>query len=249
MHILYIDDSGSVTNPEEKYFVLGGVAVFERGLYHLIQDTEKCVSEFDIGDPDTIELHGAPMYSGKSGVWKSLKRDVREKYIHAAIRTLTPHRASVRLFAVAVDKAAVSPRDPVEYAFEEISNRFNLFLQRHHNRTGENQRGLIIMDKSRNERPIQKLAHNFRANGATWGHFRYLAEVPLFVDSQASRLIQLADLVAWATRRKYEHADGRFFDPLVPRFDSDGGIIHGLVHYRQSAVEPCYCPACLTRNR
>ena len=84
-------------------------------------------------------------------------------------------------------------------------------------------------------------------NGGRWGHFRNLAEVPLFVDSKASRGIQLADLVAWATWRKYEIQDGRFFDQLIPKFDADGGVIHGLVHYARRN-EPCYCPACHSRR-
>ncbi|MCR9221347.1 MAG: DUF3800 domain-containing protein [Alphaproteobacteria bacterium] len=248
MHILYVDDSGSVGNPEEDFFVLGGVAVFERGLYHLIQDVDKCVSQFGLGRAEDIELHASEIYSGKQGVWKRLSRADREPHLHAVVRLLADPNASIRLFAVAVEKTMISPRDPVELAFQEICNRFNLFLQRHHNRTGENQRGLIVMDKSRHERPIQTLARTFRTSGATWGHFRYLAEVPLFVDSEATRLIQLADLVAWATRRKYEHADGRFFDPLIPRFDSDGGVIHGLYHAKGRRAEDCFCPACLTRR-
>ena len=70
----------------------------------------------------------------------------------------------------------------------------------------------------------------------------------MFVDSKASRLIQLADLVAWATFRRFELKDGRFFDPLIPPlfFDSEGGVIHGLVH-RHVLTEQFYCPACITR--
>ena len=104
------------------------------------------------------------------------------------------------------------------------------------------------MDKSIHERPLQILARNFRVDGARWGHFRYLAEVPLFVDSAASRMVQLADLVAWSTFRKYELSDGRFFDPLIPLFDADGGVLHGLYHHRRM-WEHCYCPACYSRGR
>jgi hypothetical protein len=103
-----------------------------------------------------------------------------------------------------------------------------------------------VMDESRHERPLQALARHFRVNGGRWGRFRNLAEVPLFVDSKASRLIQLADLVAYATWRRYEHSDGRFFDALIPRFDSDGGVIHGLVHRR--GQRECFCPACHSRR-
>lgn len=199
MHILYVDDSGSPDNPSDKFFVLGGISVFERGIYHLIKAADDIVASFDIGDPDEIELHGSPMYSARGSLWGSIRdRSAREEMIRKALAILK-NQSSVRLFAVAVDRAFVSPRDPVELAFEELCNRFNLFLQRENNRRGEQQRGLIVMDDTKHEKPIQALARHYRLNGGRWGHFRNLAEVPLFVDSRASRLVQLADLVAYAT--------------------------------------------------
>lgn len=59
-----------------------------------------------------------------------------------------------------------------------------------------------------------------------------MAEAPLFVDSTASRLIQIADLLAWAVWRRYEHSDTRYFDLIVRRFDREGGVLHGLVTAR-----------------
>jgi hypothetical protein len=248
MHILYVDDSGSVDNPSEDHFVLAGIAVFERGLYHQIKAADDCVASFKLGDPHDIELHGSAMYQGRDGIWRSVRdRKAREAMITRALATLRGH-PSIRLFSVIVDKAIVSPRDPVAIAFEEICNRFNLFLMRMNDRRNDDQRGLIVMDESRHEKPLQMLARKFRIDGARWGHFRNLAEVPLFVDSRASRLIQLADLVAWSTFRKYEIKDGRFFDPLISMFDADGGVVHGLVHHRNLA-EPCYCPGCHSRQR
>jgi hypothetical protein len=200
MHILYIDDSGDVENAGERHFVLGGIAIFERGIYHQITAADNCVNGFGLGDPAGIELHGSPMYNGSQGVWRSIReRPKREKMINDALSVFAG-AASVRLFAVAVDKTAVSPEDPIRLAFEELCNRFNLFLERINNRNArESHRGLIVMDETRHERPLQALARHFRVVGGRWGHFRNLAEVPLFVDSRASRLVQLADLVAWAT--------------------------------------------------
>jgi hypothetical protein len=248
MHILYVDDSGSVGDATQQFLVLGGVSVFERGIYHLISDADRCVESFGLGDAGDIELHATDMYGGRGRPWSTIKsRPDREALIQCSLGTLKTYHAAVRLFAIAVDKAGVSPRDPVEVAFEELCNRFNLFLQRVRNRTGDDQRGLIVMDEHKQEKPLQSLARNYRMNGARWGQFRHLAEVPLFVDSKATRLIQLADIVAWSTFRKYEFQDGRFFDQLIPRFDQDGGVIHGLYHARGSTFEPCYCPACMSR--
>ncbi len=249
MHILYVDDSGSVANANERYFILGAVSVFERGVYHLIKAADDCVAGFELGDPHDIELHGTQMYTGKGAIWQTVRdRATREQMIQKALAPLVTPSSAVRLFAVAVDKTAASPRDPVEIAFEELCNRFNLFLQRIKNRTGDSQRGLILMDESKHEKPLQKLARNFRLNGSSYGNFRHLAEVPVFVDSKATRLVQLADLVAWSTWRRYEYSDGRFFDQLIPRFDADGGVLHGLYHLRSNVGTPCYCPACQSRS-
>jgi len=249
VHILYVDDSGTVADPDERHFVLGAVSIFERGLFHQIKAADDCVSAFNLGDPHEIELHGSAMYNGRDGVWRTVReRSSREKCISAALDTLQGH-ASIRLFAVIIDKQCVSPRDPVSTAFEEICNRFNLFLTRMNDRRREeNQRGLIVMDESKHEKPLQTLARKFRVDGSRWGHFKNIAEVPFFVDSRASRMIQLADLVAWSTFRKFEFKDGRFFDPIIRLFDADGGVVHGLVHYRPRDEE-CFCPGCYSRTR
>jgi hypothetical protein len=205
------------------------------------------VESFNLGLPEDIELHGSYMYSGR-GLWRAIKdKSAREVMIAQALARLK-NQSSVSLFAVAVDRQAASPQPPVELAFEQICNRFNLFLNRVNDREGNTQRGLIVMDETRHEEPLQALARHFRLNGARWGKFRNLAEVPLFVNSKASRLVQLADLVAHATFRKYEYSDGRLFDPILPQFDAQGGVIHGLYHHRDVRV-PCYCPACMSRTQ
>jgi Protein of unknown function (DUF3800) len=251
MHILYVDDSGSVSNANERFFVLAGVAAYETGLFPVARDVEECVTTFGLGNIDEIELHATDMYGGRGKPWSAIKSKAdREALLQCVVKTLVQQPASVRTFSVAVDKKGVSPADPVALAFEELCNRFNLFMQRDNYRNGRTNRGLIVMDESRHEKPLQALARHFRNAGGKWGNYRFLAEVPLFVDSKATRLMQLADLVAWATFRKYEFSDGRFFDPLIPKFDADGGVIHGLFHARGSnRTERCFCPACLTRDQ
>ena len=251
MYILYVDDSGSVANANEQFFVLGGIAVYERALFHLMQEADQCVNAFGLGPVEDIELHATDIYGGRNHPWNKVKTKApREEMINSALDLITnQRRTAVRVFSIVVDKRGVSPRDPIELAFEEICNRFNLFLQRDSDRTGHKNRGLIVMDETKHEKPLQSMARHFRIDGARWGKFGNLAEVPLFVDSKATRLIQLADLIAWSTFRKYEFKDGRFFDRFLNAFDSDGGVIHGLYHARGSdRSERCHCPACLTRE-
>ena len=247
MYLLYLDGSGSVQNPTEGHFVLAGICVFERQIYHLITETDKFVSSLNLGAVHDIELHGSVIANGKKRPWKGMGRKERLKVIDLGLGLLRDAHWGVRAFAVAVDKHAKPLSDPVEYAFEEICNRFNHFLSRLW-RNGEGQhRGLIVMDNSHYEQALQRLARRFREDGTRWGALANLAEVPLFVDSTASRLIQIADLLAWAVWRRYEHSDTRYFDKIVSRFDKEGGVMHGLVH-RKPSTEECHCPACLTRS-
>ena len=39
----------------------------------------------------------------------------------------------------------------------------------------------------------------------------------------------------------------RYFDQVVRRFDTEGGVMHGLVH-RKLLTDDCHCPACLSRS-
>jgi len=138
-----------------------------------------------------------------------------------------------RIFAAAVQPAAISPQDSVEYAFEQVASRFDQFLMRLH-RLGNTQRGVIVFDEATYETAIQSLSRDFRTVGHRWGVLRNLAEVPLFLDSKASRLIQLADLVAYAVFRHFERGDSQFYDVIKDRFDREGSTLHGL-HIRRLA--------------
>ena len=245
MYLLYLDGSGSVKNPTERHFVLAGVAVFERQIFHLISKFDSFVTSLNLGDAQHVELHASVMANGRKAPWKGIVRKERLRIIESSLKTLDAAHRSVRTFATAVDKQALEG-DPVEYAFEEICNRFNLFLSRLWRNEGDQQRGLVVMDESRYEQALQGLARQFREEGTRWGSLRNMAEVPLFADSNASRLIQIADLLAWAVWRRYEHGDTRYFDLIVRRFDREGGVLHGLVH-RKDPRDDCHCPGCLSR--
>lgn len=226
MHLLYADESGSTGDSKQTYFVLAGVSLFERQGYWISQELDKLVSDINPADPMSLELHGSPMFGGKKE-WRQYHKDQRCNLIRNALEILADSHKSNRIFACVVNKAKVSPKDPVEVAFEQLASRFDHYLSRLH-KNNDPQRGLIIFDKSTYETTIQGLATDFRSVGHTWGVLRNLSEVPLFLDSKASRLIQLADLIAYSIFRKYEFGDDQFFSIITDRFDQVGGIKHGL---------------------
>lgn len=41
MHLLYLDESGNENDPTDRYFVLGGICLFERQTFHLTQAIER----------------------------------------------------------------------------------------------------------------------------------------------------------------------------------------------------------------
>lgn len=155
---------------------------------------------------------------------------------------------TARVFACAVEKASLQPgTDPVELAFEDLCSRFDIYLSRLRQQ-GDRQRGLLNLDKSTRETSLQRLSHEFRILGTQWGRaIHNLADVPFFVDSAASRLIQFADHIAYAVFRRYNAGDTQYFDIVAPKFDSADGSIHGLAH-KVGATTECLCPACLSRQ-
>jgi hypothetical protein len=228
MYLLYADESGSLGDPTERYFVLAGVSVFEREPHWLEKDLEEIAKRFDANEPESIELHGSPMRAGK-GRWRHFPKADREQAIVDALShgVCQRHPGQVRLFAAVLEKKNFSGQDIAQVAFEQLSSRFDQFLGRLHQK-GNTQRGLILFDKSSTEKRIQTLAKEFKTAGHSFGRTRNYAEVPVFIDSEASRLIQLADLVAYAIFRKFEFNDGKYYDVIAECFDSDGGVVHGF---------------------
>ena len=86
----------------------------------------------------------------------------------------------------------------------------------------------MIFDKKDGERRIQSLAAEFRTIGHSWGILSNFAEVPAFMDSKASRLLQLADLVSYSVFRRFQNEDESFFKIIENCFDRADGITHGL---------------------
>jgi len=246
VYILYLDESGSVGNINEQYFVLGGVAVFERQIHWISEELNKLAAAIWPDNPEALEFHASTIYAARKPPWRDMKdRAARQAAIKNVLKVVVDSHESTRVFACAIHKPSYPYEDPVELAFEDLCKRFDLYLQRMYSQ-GNPQRGLIVFDKSSYESGLQRLTRNLRISGTRWGKLRNLVEVPLFVDSKASRLLQLADHIAYSVFRRYESGDTSYLDVIINRFDKEGDKLHGLVHKHHTG--PCMCPACLTRK-
>jgi hypothetical protein len=232
MHLLYLDESGSVSDVDQRYFVLAGISLFERQTHWVEQELNQIALRF-APDPQSaheLELHAAPMRNGKY-IWRAHRVPARIQALKDALAVIPRHHPrDVRIFAVALNKQNFSGQDIAQEAFAQICSRFDLFLMRLYHGKGDKQRGILLFDKSHTEARIQTLARDFKYAGHQYGVTRNYAEVPVFLDSRASRLIQLADLVAYAVFRHFERGDSQYFEVIKNCFDADGGVTHGLYH-------------------
>jgi hypothetical protein len=240
MFLLYLDDSGSVKNASDTQVVLAGLCCFERVPYFLTKQLDNLATEIWPDSPQGLEFRGSDMFGGRKH-WRGVDKSKRIEAYKSALTLLAQNR-DVTLFGAVINKAALSPEDPMEYGFEQLVNRFDRFLSRMH-KQGNSQRGLVVLDKSTYETSIQALARDFQDSGHRWGRLKGMADVPLFVDSRATRMVQYADMVAYALRRYYVYEEDEFFKIISNKFDREGGITHGLVHFTQQNTS-CLCPAC-----
>ena len=74
MYLLYLDEAGTPKSPDEKHFVLAGIAVFERQAYWLQNSLERLVSTLGHPTPETLEIHGSVIHSGR-GWWRKMRRE------------------------------------------------------------------------------------------------------------------------------------------------------------------------------
>lgn len=232
MHLLYLDESGN--HSDARWFVLAGLSVPERQTHWIEQSLNTIAQQFDHEQALSVELHGNPMHKG-NGRWRKVEKQRRETAITQALHdgVFSRMHFGIRLFAAVIDREKLQSNEtPIDIAFEQVASRFDHLLTRLNQRTGRTQeRGLILCDKASNELSIQAVARKFKYEGHQWGRTRNYAEVPVFLDSENSRLIQLADLVAYAIYQHYAHGFSTYFDSIRTCFDSESGRVHGLYEH------------------
>lgn len=245
----YLDESGNYESHDE-HFVVGGVAIHEGDVARLRQVVRDIKARHLHEHLHSVEIHAQHMRLGK-GAWRSVPRNVRHELLRDLSSLLGEFRKSARhpfaLFATVRSPGAVPTANPLQRTFEEQFLRFNEMLRRLGD-TGDEPRGMVVADKARYERTLQPIARRWREEGTRFKRLDRLLEVPLFVDSSITVLIQLADLVAHATYLAYARNSWELHDRMLHGFDEADGVIHGLVHLTPTH-HSCLCLACVTRRK
>ncbi len=76
MHLLYLDDSGSVRNATDKHVVLAGLSVSEKAPHWFGLELDKIAEKIWPQNPKGLEFRGADIFSGKKQ-WRGVGRDDR----------------------------------------------------------------------------------------------------------------------------------------------------------------------------
>lgn len=153
----------------------------------------------------------------------------------------------VRLFAEAVNKSHVylrnPPRDPFELAFTELVQRFEYFLRNRGNFLRTELLGCLVQDNNETvARRLTSMMLQFHQSGTKWTNIDHIVETPLFVDSQLTSMVQLADLAGYAIRRYYENDETDLLDRLYSRFDRTPQGVVGIRHFTAGG---CQCRICM----
>ena len=147
----------------------------------------------------------------------------------------------VRLFAECIDKVHF---DPVianttihEQAFEQVVSRFERFLQ-----NTQSGYGLLVHDNNQTvAKRHTELMKTFLRKGTLWTRIEHVIETPMFVDSQLTSMVQLADLCAYSLRRYLENSETGLFDLVFKRADRVGDTSVGVRHFTNPE---CACKIC-----
>jgi hypothetical protein len=163
--------------------------------------------------------------SGNPGAYKQTKKNYRqtEAYIHLTFQQRKDFIKEIaqeigswrfsRLFAECIDKVFFNPKrsqlSTDEQSFEQLVSRFEQYLRCEKKIQSDRKNyGLLVHD---NNDTIAKrhtqLMKQFHKYGTFWTTIDNIIETPMFVNSELTSMIQLADVCGYSIRRYLENGE------------------------------------------
>jgi len=154
----------------------------------------------------------------------------------------------VRLFAECINKILFNPsaqkRSVDEQALEQLVSRFEKYLS---TCITVPRYGILIHDN--NETVSKKhtaLMKSFHEHGTLWVGVSHIIETPLFVNSELTSMIQIADVCSYGLRRYLENHETNLFDKIFKRADKKNGVCVGIRHFTDNS---CTCLICQSHKK
>ena len=203
----------------------------------------------------------------KPDLYRQTKKNFRltEKYVHLSLKERqkliyeialeVSSWGFVRLFAECVDKTFFNPTrapKPIdEQSFEQVVSRFEHYLQITNKGVTHERRGLLIHDHNQTvAKRHTLLMKKFHKDGTLWTGIKHIIETPLFVNSELTSMVQIADLCAYALRRYLENKENQLFDLVFKRADRKGDpaspVVVGVRHFTKPS---CTCKICAAHRQ
>lgn len=245
MHLCFIDESGTpakLGRVEPRFFVIAGIIIPE--------DTWHVVHEKFVGLKIEKKYHGevkwrffAPNNKDADNPMRDWSQKERDEFRVRVFRIIGEQRsikliASVCKCASAYVLASINTQDDIYFrTYKPVSERFQYFLQDLSRDTGSRHSGMLIADhRGSKDDAKMRLQHErlVRESGKFTSTYSNFVEGLFFAPSHMSIGVQLADMVAGATWRRYERDDDFFFDQIKrsfrakPNGEIDG---YGLVKF------------------
>lgn len=180
----------------------------------------------------------------KSDAYIHLTKDERRACIQE-LADLIGSWADARLFSEAQQKSSLPAGDgDFEEAFEQVVTRFNTCLR---NIGGIH--GILVQDNNETmAKRLTRLMRKFHRDGTTWARdIDFVVETPMFVDSELTSMVQLADLCAYAIRRFFDHGEDDLLSRVSTIFDRNLDRLVGIRHYTRA--DKCECKICVEHGR
>lgn len=174
----------------------------------------------------------------------------RKRFIYALadkIRSWT----KVRLFAEIIDKSNYAPprpeMTPLSQAFERVITRIEKYLS-HISKDRNKEYGMLIHDECEAAAASHKKnMRRYYIQGTFRSKITHIIETPLFVSSEQTNMIQIADLCAYAIRRFFDYGERDIYDLIKFRADMLHDANVGFNHY--TTDKQCSCELCSNRRK
>jgi hypothetical protein len=243
MYLFYIDESGDpFAWDNHDNFVLAGVAIHEGQVRNISRQLDSIQQKYFPTINIPIEFHASVIHSGKER-FRRIEESVRIQIMNEIYDTIKDAGfPNLITFATAIHVSAVqNGAQALEDCLEDLCQRFNTFLMCQF-KAGFKDKGLLIMDKSGREMRIRELMVEFEQKGTRFGYLGNIMDVPYFADSKHTRMLQVADFVAYAFGRYLNSSDKSFLDKIANRIARQSDKPVGFKHLMDNR-QTCSCSA------